>query len=133
MWQILTETGYLDEVLAMPAGRQRLANVEMLLKKAQDYERSVITDFFILSATLRDCRNTAWILGEADISGQSKEAVRIMSTHHSKGLEFPIVFAAGLGKSFNRQESRDKAVLHSRYGIGLDYVDLEQRMRVPRF
>ena len=40
-----------------------------------------------------------------------------------------MVFAAGMGKSFNRQESRDKLVCHSRYGIGLDYVDLEHRMR----
>ncbi len=131
LWQILTETGYLDEVRAMPAGRQRLANVEMLLKKAQDYEKISYHGLFHFVRYIERLQKYSVDFGEADISGQSKEAVRIMSTHHSKGLEFPIVFAAGLGKSFNRQESRDKAVLHSRYGIGLDYVDLEQRMRRP--
>lgn len=54
-----------------------------------------------------------------------------MSIHHSKGLEFPIVFVAGMGKSFNRQESRDKMVFHNRWGVGIDYVDLEHRMKRP--
>ncbi len=131
LWQILTETGYLDEVRVMPAGRQRLANVEMLLQKAQDYEKISYHGLFHFIRYIERLQKYSVDFGEADISGQSGEAVRIMSTHHSKGLEFPIVFVAGLGKSFNRQESRDKAVLHSRYGIGLDYVDLEQRMRRP--
>lgn len=69
--------------------------------------------------------------GEADISGSGKAAVQIMSIHHSKGLEFPIVFVAGMGKSFNRQESRDKMVFHNRWGVGIDYVDLEHRMKRP--
>lgn len=131
LWQILTETGYLDEVRAMPAGQQRLANVEMLLKKAQDYEKISYHGLFHFVRYIERLQKYSVDFGEADISGQRGEAVRIMSIHHSKGLEFPIVFAAGLGKSFNKQEGRDKAVLHSRYGIGLDYVDLEQRMRRP--
>lgn len=131
LWQILTETGYLDEVRAMPAGEQRLANVEMLLQKAQDYEKISYHGLFHFIRYIERLQKYSMDFGEADISGQSGEVVRIMSTHHSKGLEFPVVFAAGLGKSFNKQESRDKAVFHSQYGIGLDYVELEQRMRRP--
>lgn len=131
LWRILTETGYLDEVRAMPAGEQRLANVEMLLTKAQDYEKISYHGLFHFIRYIERLQKYSVDFGEADISGQGGEAVRIMSTHHSKGLEFPIVFAAGLGKSFNKQESREKAVLHNRYGIGLDYVDLERRMRRP--
>lgn len=131
LWRILAETGYLDQVRAMPAGEQRLANVEMLLTKAQDYEKISYHGLFHFIRYIERLQKYSVDFGEADISGQGGEAVRIMSTHHSKGLEFPVVFAAGLGKSFNKQESREKAVLHNRYGIGLDYVDLEQRMRRP--
>ncbi len=131
LWQILTKTGFLDQVRAMPAGEQRLANVEMLLQKAQDYEKISYHGLFHFIRYIERLQKYQMDFGEADISGTAKEAVRIMSIHHSKGLEFPVVFAAGMGKSFNRQESRDKAVLSSRYGIGLDYVDLEQRMRCP--
>lgn len=131
LWKLLTETGFLDRVRAMPAGEQRLANVEMLLQKAQDYEKISYHGLFHFIRYIEKLQKYQMDFGEADISGRSGEAVRIMSTHHSKGLEFPVVFAAGMGKSFNRQEGRDKAVLSSRYGIGLDYVDLDRRMRCP--
>lgn len=131
LWQILTETGYMDEVQALPGGEQRLANVEMLLQKAQDYEKISYHGLFHFIRYIERMQRYQMDFGEADISGAGGEAVQIMSIHHSKGLEFPVVFAAGMGKSFNKQESRDKAVYHNRFGIGLDYVDLENRMRRP--
>lgn len=131
LWQILTETGYLDQVRALPSGEQRLANVEMLLQKAQDYEKISYHGLFHFIRYIERLQKYQVDFGEAELSGKGQEAVRIMSIHHSKGLEFPVVFAAGMGKSFNRQESREKAVLNSRYGIGLDYVDLKERMRCP--
>ncbi|MBR5508629.1 MAG: helicase-exonuclease AddAB subunit AddA [Lachnospiraceae bacterium] len=131
LWQIVTETGYIDEVRAMPGGEQRLANVEMLLQKAQDYEKISYHGLFHFIRYIERMQKYQMDFGEADISGAGGEAVQIMSIHHSKGLEYPIVFVSGMGKSFNKQESRDKAVFHNRYGIGLDYVDLENRMRRP--
>ncbi len=129
LWQIVTETGYLDEVAALPGGEQRLANVEMLLKKAGDYEKISYHGLFHFVRYIEKMQKYQMDYGEADVSGG--EAVRIMSVHHSKGLEFPIVIAAGLGKSFNRQESREKMVFGSRYGVGMDYVDPERRMKSP--
>lgn len=129
LWKILTETGFLDEVQALPGGEQRLANVEMLLQKAQDYEKISYHGLFHFIRYIEKMQQYQVDFGEADISGANGNAVQIMSIHHSKGLEFPVVFAAGMGKSFNRQEGRDKAVFHNRYGVGLDYVDLENRMR----
>lgn len=131
LWQIVTETGFIDEVRALPGGEQRLANVEMLLQKARDYEKISYHGLFHFIRYIERMQKYQMDFGEADISGAGGEAVQIMSIHHSKGLEFPVVFVAGMGKSFNRQESRDKAVFHNQYGIGLDYVDLEQRMRRP--
>lgn len=131
LWQIVTETGFLDEVRALPGGEQRLANVEMLLQKAQDYEKISYHGLFHFIRYIERMQKYQMDFGEADISGSGRDAVQIMSIHHSKGLEFPVVFAAGMGKSFNKQEGRDKAVLHNKYGIGLDYVDLEERMRRP--
>ncbi len=131
LWQILTESGFLDEVRALPGGEQRLANVEMLLQKAQDYEKMSYHGLFHFIRYIEKLQSYSMDYGEADLAGKSGDAVQIMSIHHSKGLEFPVVFVSGVGKSFNRQEGRDKVVLHSRYGIGLDYVDLEARRKRP--
>ena len=52
-----------------------------------------------------------------------------MSIHKSKGLEFPIVILAGMGKKFNRQDLYGKILIDSELGIATDYVDPEQRLK----
>ena len=69
--------------------------------------------------------------GEADLTGENEDVVRIMSIHKSKGLEFPVVIVAGCGKQFNRQDTRKKMVLHPELGIGLDYIDGKRRVKSP--
>ena len=61
--------------------------------------------------------------GAAELISENDDAVRIMSIHKSKGLEFPVVFVSALGRQFNRQDSRGRMVVHSDYGVGLEYVD----------
>lgn len=65
--------------------------------------------------------------GEAQESGKQENRVRIMSIHKSKGLEFPIVFLAGMGKKFNKQDVRGRLLIDMDLGIGTDHLDLEQR------
>ncbi|MCD8196992.1 MAG: helicase-exonuclease AddAB subunit AddA [Lachnospiraceae bacterium] len=131
LWSILTENDYLNRVRALPGGEQRFANVQMLLAKAQDYEKISYHGLFHFVRYIEHMQKYQMDFGEAALSGEGGDAVQIMSIHHSKGLEFPVVFVAGMGKSFNRQESRDKLVLHSNWGAGLDYVDAERRLRRP--
>lgn len=57
----------------------------------------VTRDCFILCAILMNCKYDV-DFGEADLIGENENVVRIMSIHKSKGLEFPVVFAAGMGK-----------------------------------
>ena len=45
------------------------------------------------------------------------DAVRILSIHRSKGLEFPVCFVADLAKPFNRQDSRGSVLLHAEAGF----------------
>ena len=54
-----------------------------------------------------------------------------MSIHKSKGLEYPVVIVAGLGKRFNETDARNPVVLHMDWGLGLDYVDGGRRLRIP--
>ncbi len=131
LWSILSEHDYLNRVRALPGGEQRLANVQMLLTKAQDYEKISYHGLFHFVRYIERMQKYQMDFGEAALPGKGGDAVQIMSIHHSKGLEFPIVFVSGMGKSFNRQENRDKLVLHSRWGAGLDYVDAERRLRRP--
>ncbi|HJA25089.1 MAG TPA: UvrD-helicase domain-containing protein [Candidatus Fournierella merdigallinarum] len=52
--------------------------------------------------------------------GQSRPGcVSLMTIHRSKGLEFPVVFVAGLDKPFNREDLLAPVALHPRLGLGL--------------
>ena len=63
-----------------------------------------------------------------DPSVESTEnAVRIMSIHKSKGLEFPVVFLAGTGKNFNLMDTKTPLIIHSDYYIGAKYIDPVKR------
>ncbi len=54
-----------------------------------------------------------------------------MTIHKSKGLEFPVVIVAGMGKRFNKQEARSAVALHAGMVVGLDAVNLEYRTKIP--
>ena len=60
---------------------------------------------------------------------EQSDTVRIMSIHKSKGLEFPVVFAGGMGKRFNMQDTKGSVLLHPEWGVGLDDIDLERRTK----
>ena len=53
--------------------------------------------------------------GEASTLSEEEDVVRIMSIHKSKGLEYPVVFVAGLGKRFNKRESQENVQVHPDY------------------
>lgn len=69
--------------------------------------------------------------GEASVAGDQENTVRIMSIHKSKGLEFPIVFLAGLGKRINKQDAYGQILLDADLGVAADYLDLELRVKAP--
>lgn len=128
---ILRETGYGHYVAAMPAGSRRTANLNMLLEKAAAYEKTSYKGLFHFVRYIDELQKYDVDFGEADMVGENEDVVRIMSVHKSKGLEFPIVIVSGMGKNFNKQDTRSKMVLHPELGIGLDYMDGKKRIKSP--
>lgn len=99
-------------------GRQKLANLQLLQEHARRFEQN---GFRGLSAFIRyldrmeEQRLDLAPAAQPDQAG----AVQILSIHHSKGLEYPVVFLAGLGNAFNPASTRDDLLLHPRLGVGL--------------
>jgi len=128
---VLKETGYGNYVAAMPSGARRRANIDMLLEKAIAYEKTSYKGLFHFVRYIDELQKYDVDFGEADLIGENEDVVRIMSIHKSKGLEFPIVFVSGLGKNFNKQDTRSRMVLHPDYGVGLDAMDGKRRIKAP--
>lgn len=66
--------------------------------------------------------------GEVNLADAGNGAVQIMTIHKSKGLEFPIVFAAGMGKQFNFQDINSRFLIHPDMGFGVDVILPEKRL-----
>lgn len=128
---LLKETGYGNYAAAMPAGARRRANLQMLVEKAIAYENTSYKGLFHFVRYIDELQKYDVDFGEADMTGENEDVVRLMSIHKSKGLEFPVVFVCGMGKNFNRQDVRSRMVLHPELGMGLDYMDGERRIKSP--
>ncbi len=131
LWEILEKTGYRKYVSAMPGGAQREANLEMLLEKATTFEKTSYKGLFNFVRYIEQLKKYDVDYGEANIEDEQSDTVRIMTIHKSKGLEFPIVFVAGMGKKFNVRDVASEVVLHSELGIGINAVDIEARTKTP--
>lgn len=129
IYRVFVKTGYYDYVSAMPAGETRRANLDMLVEKASAYEKTSYKGLFHFIRYINNLKKYDTDFGEANASGDGENMVRMMSVHKSKGLEFPIVFLAGLGKSFNKQDVRGKILIDADLGIGTDYLNPELRLK----
>jgi ATP-dependent helicase/nuclease subunit A len=94
----VTKTGYDTHILSLPAGTRRMANVRKLMRMAREYEAEEGRDLrgFIDALAERDVLQTRE--GEAPLEAEALDAVRLMTVHRAKGLEFPVVCLADLGK-----------------------------------
>lgn len=133
--RLYEDTGLLAAASAMPHGAQRAANLRLLHAHARRFEQN---GFRGLSAFVRFldrlCQQEV-DLAPASLLGEHADAVRVMSIHHSKGLEFPVVFLAGLGTAFNRQSLQGPVLLHADLGVGFlqqDEDTLVQTNTLPR-
>ena len=131
--EIIDKTWYGLYIAAMPGGAQRMANVEMLTERAAAFEGTSYKGLFNFVRYIAQLKKYDVDYGEAGIMDEQADTVRIMSIHKSKGLEFPIVFVAGMGKKFNTQDTKGSVLLHPDWGAGVDLIDLKRRTKTPTF
>ncbi|MFF2155925.1 helicase-exonuclease AddAB subunit AddA [Paenibacillus chitinolyticus] len=131
IWKVYGDTGYFDFVGAMPGGQQRQANLRALYDRARQYENTSLRGLFRFLRFIERMKDTGGDLGTARALGEQEDVVRIMSIHKSKGLEFPVVFVAGLGKMFNQRDLLDPFLIHKELGFGPRFVDTKLRVGYP--
>jgi ATP-dependent helicase/nuclease subunit A len=131
IWHIYRDTGYYDYAGGMPGGQLRQANLRALYDRARQYEATNFRGLFRFLRFITAMRDKGSDLAVARALGESEDVVRIMSIHKSKGLEFPVVFVADLGKNFNLQDSRGLVLTHKTLGVGPYVINPELRYRYP--
>lgn len=131
IWRILHERDYLAYAGGLPGGTHRHANLirmHDLARKFGTLRRQGLHRFLRFIESLADREET---ISAANAGGAAQDVVRVMTIHQSKGLEFPVVFVAGLGTRFNLSDRSGRMIRGRSTGIGLRVVDPTAMIEYP--
>ncbi len=120
---VLRESGYYGYAGGLPLGAQRQANLDLLITYASDFDAAqegALTGFLRYVRRIEQAESD---LGAAHTLGEGDDVVRLLSVHKSKGLEFPVVFAAQLGSRIARAGVKGDLLAHRALGVGISVND----------
>lgn len=123
--RIFAETGIDNIYGALPGGETAGQNLRQFYCMASAFEQGQL-------CTLERFLEHLDRLAEKGLAGAAAadaDAVRIMSVHHSKGLEFPVVVLTDLSNTFNLSDSSDQLLCHKELGLGVQIADPVRRIR----
>ena len=119
----VTTFGYDRAVLALPGGERRMANVRKLKRLAREFEATGGRDLRGFLDAI-DRRGVAGAReGEAPLEGEGIDAVRLMTIHAAKGLEFPVVCVGDLGRGEPSETPLLRVSAEGRVGLRLPDPD----------
>jgi len=131
LWHVFRITGYLSYVSALPNGAQRRANLLKFHDRAMQFQNEgdevSLGGFVVFLEGLLNQRQD-WAPAEPDSA--CVDAVRIMSIHRSKGLEFPVVILADLEHRFNLSAAQGACLTDEILGLGLAVADATRNITV---
>lgn len=131
IWQLYRDTGFYEFAGGLPGGKQRQANLRALYDRARQYEETSFRGLFRFLRFIERMRERGNDLGDARAVGEQEDVVRMMTIHSSKGLEFPIVFVAGMGRQFNMQDINSSFLYDKDFGLATKYIHPEKRISYP--
>lgn len=129
--EVYYTAGLMPFYAALPNGKLRCANLQRLYQQAVEFQQAShqavsIPRFVRFIEQLLQERQD-WQTAQTETA---ENAVRLMSAHKSKGLEFPVVFAVNLASPFNLKDLHD-ACLADQDTLGLRTVVQEGLATVP--
>jgi len=126
---IYDETGYYEYACTLPGGATRKANLDKLRRMASEYASTGFKGLFNFIRYIDNLKTYDTDFGEASFFGEHDDAVRIMSIHKSKGLEFPVVFLAACDKKLNQMDSNQNILVDEKLGVGCLYINTAERYK----
>ncbi len=126
LWHVYSATGLIAVVCAMGEGQERRENLMLLAELARTCEGAGYRGLFGFLTYVRRLREQG--MGPETAAVGRGNAVRLMSIHKSKGLEFPVVILAGLTKEINDEDTRTRLLIHPELGVGPKFTDDKRRI-----
>ena len=126
---LLETTGFFHQVAAHENGAERLREVRAFVGWVHQFETNRGRGLFDLVRHMENLEQRG--LGQApyDLAESEQNAVRVMTIHSSKGLEFPVVFVVGLSGNITPKDQQEILMVSESLGVGFDWVDPSAHLR----
>lgn len=128
LYEILRDFNYREYISVLPDGEKRLANVSLLLEKAATFGAGSYQGLFAFTSYMNQLHKQAIDYGEAGVI-ENTNAVRVMSIHKSKGLEFPVAIVCGMGQNYQMRDKQQMILIDNDMGLGMDYINTTLRSK----
>lgn len=129
--RIYLETGIMDYLSGRENGQQRIAALETFRDWANQFESHRRGGLYQFVRYIEEIESKERSVEDFETSEQLRDAVRCMSIHKSKGLEFKNVFICGIADSFSGLSEKGALIVSDRMGVGIDYIDTEAGFKYP--
>lgn len=123
VWQVYLDTNYYEMVGAMANGKQRQANLRALHDRALSYEKSSFRGLFRFLRFIDRMSSRGDDLGIAKSTSEADDVVTLLTIHKSKGLEYPVVFVAGMSRTFNTKDLGSRYIFDQDFGLAIKSVN----------
>jgi ATP-dependent helicase/nuclease subunit A len=125
LWLVLKESGWYDYAGALAGGAQRQANLLAMTVRAAEYGTGRARGLFGFIRYIESVEDKKLPVPQAKLVTEGENVVRVMTIHKSKGLEYPLVIVAGLGKRLMTAGRGGRLALHREFGLALTREDPE--------
>jgi ATP-dependent helicase/nuclease subunit A len=127
---VLEASGLLEAAAAADEGATRVGNLQQWLALTREYCRDRDHSLSGLIRFLASAESAGGDLECVSADTETTDAVRLLSLHKAKGLEFPVVAVALTGRKFNRKDESSKLLIGEGW-LGVDYLDPESYLKTP--
>ncbi len=126
LWDFIQRSGLYAHYGAQPGGRQRQANLRLLCSLASSYEQNGTGGLNGFLSTVKGDLSVSSGFSPTVVNPW-EDVVRLMTIHKSKGLEFPVVYVMGMGRSLQGKNKAGRVRYHQNIGLSLTYVNEHAR------
>ncbi|MDD6221655.1 MAG: helicase-exonuclease AddAB subunit AddA [Lachnospiraceae bacterium] len=128
VWELVCDTGFYRYAGTLKSGRRRTANLDSLLGYAAGFDQTGYHGLFQFLRYIGQIQASDEIaIGERAAVREEDDVVRIMTIHKSKGLEFPVVFVAEMGKDYKTGPENPRVTASREGGLTLKPLDESRR------
>ncbi len=126
---LLETSGYFGQVAASFNGSAKQKELRAFIDWIHAFEKNRRRGLFDLVRHLENLERNGIADAPFDFERSEQDAVRVMTIHRSKGLEYPVVFVVGLAASIAPKDQQDPLMISETLGIGFDWINPAKNLR----